>query len=346
MYKERVLSPQEKEAMMKKRICVSVVLLGAFLLVTSLAPVLAQEGRTITFPEKWWPSKWGAQDEKGSFNTITPQKIKSSLKYVRTGKVYRLGLPYEQGMPLVGPRTYGLHIIGLPANNPVGKIGGVWNTEYVVGEIGQIGTQFDAPGHTGITWPDGVMRWYNGRELRNPDNAYGLKENGVEKLGPCVTRGVLIDMVGLKGRNMEKGEVITVADMEACIKKAGIEPIGDGDAVIFNTGWGSYWDDPDTYGAGCPGPGAEVAEYLVKKNISMVGGDTWPVEVIPSEHPDYFAQVHYFMQTVHGIWFIENLNHDSMAEMAKDGAYDFLWIYIPVPFTGATGSPGEPIAIR
>ena len=328
---------------MKRKIFVCIVVLGAFLLVTSTAPVL---GKTLNIPKKWWPSKWGPQDEKGSFNTITPRKIKSSIKYVTTGKYYRLGLPYEQGMPLVGPRTYGLHIIGQPANAPVGKYGAVWNTEYVVGEIGQIGTQFDAPGHTGISWPDGKMRWYNGQDLTDPQHCYGLKVNGVEKLGPCITRGVLIDAYGLKGRIMDIGEVITLADVKACIKRAGIAPIGEGDAVIFNTGWGQHWKDPAKYGAGCPGPGAEVAEYLVEKNISMIGGDTWPVEAIPSEDDAYFAQVHLYMQTVHGIWFIENLNHEAMNEMAKDGAYEFLWIYVPVPFAGATGSPGEPIAIR
>ena len=117
-------------------------------------------------------------------------------------------------------------------------------------------------------------------------------------------------------------------------------------AVIFNTGWGQHWKDPATYGAGCPGPGAEVGEYLVERNVSMIGGDTWPVEAIPSEDEAYFAQLHLYLQTVHGVWFIENLNHETMNEMASDGAYEFLWIYVPVPFAGATGSPGEPIAVR
>ena len=52
------------------------------------------------------------------------------------------------------------------------------------------------------------------------------------------------------------------------------------------------------------------------------------------------------METVNGIWNIENLNSDVMGQMAKDGVYEFLFIYIPVPLAGATGSPGEPIAIR
>ena len=35
---------------------------------------------------------------------------------------------------------------------------------------------------------------------------------------------------------------------------AGIEP-EPGDAVLFHTGWGAHWDEPDAYLAGEPGPG-------------------------------------------------------------------------------------------
>jgi kynurenine formamidase len=306
----------------------------------------AQAG--VYWPEKWWPSKWGADDEKGSFNTITAQKIMSALKLVKNGKVYRLGRPYEKGMPLFGKRTYAIVIPGLPAGGPLGNNNMVWNDEFICGELGQIGTQFDAQGHVGIRGKDGVDRWYNGRALATMENVYGFTKNGPEKLGPCVTRGVLIDVAGLKGVSaMKKGEVITDRDIEACIKKAGIAPIGEGDAVIFHTGWGQYWKtNVPLFNSGCPGIGIAAARYLVAKNVSMLGADTWPVEAIPGEDPNGAFDIHNYTETVNGIWQIENLDNEPMAQMARDGVYEFLWIYIPVPFAGATGSPGEPIAIR
>ena len=42
--------------------------------------------------------------------------------------------------------------------------------------------------------------------------------------------------------------MITLDDVD------GIEP-EPGDAVLFHTGWGAHWDDPDAYLAGEPGPG-------------------------------------------------------------------------------------------
>ena len=316
---------------------------GLVTLAISGAPAFGE----VPWPDKWWPSKWGPEDERGSFNTITPDKIVSSLKVVKTGRTYRLGRPYGMGMPKFGNRTYSLIIPGLPVGGPLGDNNIVWNDEFIVGELGQVGTQFDGPGHVGIRGPDGVDRWYNGRALASSDNTYGLKMNGVEKLGPCITRGLLIDVAGLKGvESMEQGEVITPADIEACIAKAGISPIGEGDAVIFHTGWGTHYDDPATYNAGCPGIGMESANYLIERNVSLLGADTWPVDAIPGEDPDGAFLIHNYMETVNGIWYLENLDNEPMAQMAKDGVYEFLFIFVPVPFAGATGSPGDAIAIE
>jgi kynurenine formamidase len=321
---------------------VSICLAAAFMLFVVTAPALGG----VYWSEKWWPSKWGPDDEKGSFNTLTPAKVKSATEVVKTGKMYRLGMPYKRGMPLFGSRSYNLHIPGLPGGGPLGDNNIVWNDEFITGELGQVGTQFDGPGHVGIRGKDGVDRWYNGRALATMQNTYGLQENGVEKVGPAITRGVLIDVAGLKGRAMNKGEVITVADIEAAIEKAGIDPIGEGDAVIFHTGWGSYWDDPATYNAGCPGIGIEAARWLVEKNVALLAADTWPVDAIPGESETGAFDVHNFTQTVNGIWYIENLSHETMVQMAEDNTYEFLFVFVPVPFVGATGSPGDPIAIK
>jgi kynurenine formamidase len=300
------------------------------------------------WPDKWWPSKWGAADEKGSFNTITPDRVLKALSIPKKGKIYRLGRPYSQKMPLFGNRTYALHIPGLPVGGPYGDNKIIWNDEFIVCEVGQVGTQFDGPGHVGIQGDDGINRWYNGHALCKGENTYGLTKLGVEKLGPCIARGVLIDMVALKGRTMTKGEVIYPKDYEAALKKAGVGPITDGTAVLQNTGWGRMWNQPEKlaeFNAGCPGIGIDTARYLVKKNISMLCGDTWPNDAIPGESETGAFDIHCFMQPVNGIWYLENIASEVMDQMARDGAYEFLWIFVPVPFWGATGSPGDGIAI-
>jgi kynurenine formamidase len=44
-----------------------------------------------------------------------------------------------------------------------------------------------------------------------------------------------------------------------------------------------------------------------------------------------------------GIFNIENL---TLEELAADGVYEFLFVFTPVRYKGATGSPGRPLAIR
>ena len=90
----------------------------------------------------------------------------------------------------------------------------------------------------------------------------------------------------------------------------------------------------------------DAARYLIKKNVSLVCADTWPIEAIPGDRKDHAFHVHQLMQTINGIMFIENLNTKVMSQMAKEGVYEFMFVYVPVPFVGATGSPGDVIAIR
>ena len=79
----------------------SAALMGLAFLVLTVAPVASDE----PWAHDWWPSKWGADDERGSFNTLTPAKVLSSLRVAQSGKVYRLGRPYEMSMPKFGART-------------------------------------------------------------------------------------------------------------------------------------------------------------------------------------------------------------------------------------------------
>ena len=39
----------------------------------------------------------------------------------------------------------------------------------------------------------------------------------------------------------------------------------------------------------------------------------------------------------------ENLNRKKLA---ADKVYEFAFVFVPVPFKGATGSPGNPIAVQ
>lgn len=79
---------------------------------------------TESFPQTkekgpWWPHPiWGAGDQAGASNWITPEKILKAMRLVKTGKTYELGRVYERGMPLLNKRSYAMSIVGWPTYGP------------------------------------------------------------------------------------------------------------------------------------------------------------------------------------------------------------------------------------
>jgi len=321
--------------------------LVAAMLLGATAPAAFAQATTPVGPQ-WWPSRWGPGDEAGASNLMTPEKVLEAVKLITTGKVYRLGRVYEPGMPMRGLRNYKLVIPSFPTAGPFAKNRLIFNEEFVTGEIGQVGTQFDGLGHIGVlVGAEGDlngMRFYNGFTGADLASASGLKKLGVEKVKPFFTRGVLLDVASYKGRMLNHGEEITVADVRATMAKQGISDIRPGDVVLFNTGWGSLWmKDNAKFDAGEPGIGLEVAKWLADRQIVCVGSDTWATEVQPNPDPNLRGPVHQELLTKNGIYNHENLD---LSELVRDRVWEFAYVFVPVPLKGATGSPGSPIAVR
>jgi hypothetical protein len=146
----------------------------------------------------WPPSRWGADDQRGAANRITPAKVLEAKTLITRGTIYQLGRVYEAAMPMFGTRHYSLRIP--QAIGPMGTNQTVYHDELVSGEIGQVGTQFDGLGHIGV----GDL-FYNGHNRREFAQAEGLTKLGVEHVGAIVTRGVLIDVAAYKGVPMLQG---------------------------------------------------------------------------------------------------------------------------------------------
>jgi kynurenine formamidase len=297
----------------------------------------------------WWPSRWGAGDQAGASNWITPEKVLDTVKWIRDGKIYRLGRTYEAGMPLFGTRSFSVTIPGGPTGGPFGRNKVVYHDEFVTGQIGQVGTQFDGLGHVGVQLGrDGdrtEIRFYNGFTEQEIAAAEGLQKLGIEHIRPLITRGHLIDVAGLKGRPLDAGEEITVADLRATVSRQGLreEDIRQGDAVLFHTGWGRLWmKDNAKYSASGPGIGLEAARWVADHGLCLTGADTSSVESVPNRDATLAFPVHEELLAKHGIFNHENLVFD---ELLTDRKYQFVYVFVPVPIKGATGSPGCPIAI-
>ncbi len=290
----------------------------------------------------WWPSEWGPDDERGAANRLNSAKVLEATALIKEGRVYELGRPYEVGMPLFGLRHYSLTIPGLPTVITGGENGVVFNDELVSGEIGQIGTQFDGLGHVG-TEIDGDYVFYNGNKLSEFGTSYGLTKLGVENVGAIFTRGVLVDVARYKRvERLGPEYIITIEDIEGTLEMEGVE-IRAGDAVIFHTGWGQLWKvDNETYGASEPGPGITAIKWLAEQDIVMTAADNYAMEAAPGENPARPIEGHQWLLS-RGIYNLENLD---LSELAADRVYEFAFIFSPLKLVGATGSPGNPIAVR
>jgi kynurenine formamidase len=308
----------------------------------TLAVADPQPGQT-PIGKAWWPSEWGEADQRGAANRITPQKVVEAARLIKDGRIYQLGRLYEHGMPLPGKRHFSLTIPGLPTGLPQGKNQIVSNDELVSGEIGQVGTQFDGLGHVGCRVGDDDI-FYNGLKLAEFGDPYGLKKLGVENVGVFLTRGVLLDVCGLQSADrLPNGYVISADELQSCLEKHSLE-IHPGDVVLIRTGHGTLWmKDNETYGAGEPGIGMAAAKFLTDRQVSLIGADTWAIEAVPHEGSELAYPVHQWNLTRHGVYHLENLD---LEQLATDAVYEFCFVFSPLRLKGATGSPGNPIAVR
>ncbi len=299
----------------------------------------------------WWPhAVWGAGDQAGASNRMTPEKLLEALKLVRTGKVYELGQVYERGMPLYGERSYSMFIPSSPTGGPFGENKMVYHDDFLCTEIGQVGTQFDGPGHIGvrIEKKDGSFEdvFYNGYSTEEMSGPYGLEKLGVENIKPYLTRGILVDVAAYKGvESLSHSYEVSVSDVLGALEKQDMDQssIRPGDAIFFNYGWSNYWKDHEKYNTDPPGIGVEVGYWVIEREASLIGSDSWPTEVMPNPDPDLMIPVHIELITKNGIFNLENMVFD---ELIEDGVYEFMFVFTPIRFKGATGSPARPLGIR
>jgi kynurenine formamidase len=301
------------------------------------AVVLLAASLAMGQSDRWYPSRWGADDQRGAANRLTPAKVLEAKALIAKGIVYQLGRVYEAGIPMFGTRHFSLRIP--QAFHMAGTNEGVYHDEIISGELGQIGTQFDGLGHLGI----GEL-FYNGNRRGEFAQAEGLTKLGIENVGAIVTRGVLIDVARFKGvEQLPPTYEITAADLTGALQRQRTA-IGAGDVVLVHTGWGSLWmKDNAKFIATAPGIGLAAAQMLVEEEVVVVGSDNWGVEVMPNPNADLSAPVHQLLLARNGIYLHENLATEGLA---RDNVYEFAYIFTPLRLKGATGSPGSPIALR
>jgi kynurenine formamidase len=286
----------------------------------------------VTSPasDRWWPSPFGPEDQLGMLNHVGEAKRREALGLVREGRLYDLGRVLDEDVPVFPGRYFRQTLVTTAhhfnQNGGVGENEVNWVTEAVSGTM-QLGTHLDALSHLQIG-----DRGYNGWSVAELADNAGVKRLGVETVPQIVTRGWLVDV---SAETTQPGDIIGLDHV------AGIDP-APGDAVLFHTGWGANWDDPDAYLAGEPGPGLALAAWLVDHGVALTGCDTWSYGPVPAENPDRPFEVPQTLNVRHGVFIVENLD---TSELAADGVLEFALILTHPKLRGATGAWTSPIAL-
>ncbi|MBV1931136.1 MAG: cyclase family protein [Porticoccaceae bacterium] len=285
-------------------------------------------------------SKWGAEDEIGSANLISPASVLKASSLIKQGKTQHLGIIIDKNTPAFGPRSLNLQIVqpGQEWGRSPFSNGFNYNDEVVQMWFG-IGSQLDGLGHPG---QHGVF--YNCNKGVDFVRTEGVTKMGIEKVPPMVARGVVLDMAAQAGVDFLKGgEYFSVADVEAAQKRQGTD-IREGDVVLFHTGWTDAMleKDPKQWGSTEPGMSEEVAQYLADKNVVAVGADTWGVDVVPPQHKDNIFGGHLILMVQNGIYLLETM---QTGPLVRDKAFEFFFVLGPTRIRGTVQAVIDPIAI-
>ena len=297
--------------------------------------------------EKWWPSKYGRSDQIGTLNEVKAEQVLAGIQLVRKGQTYDLGRVLDENVPAFPGRTFkqtlvdSAHTLNRRAakgqRQGLGRNEVNWVTELVYGTF-QLGTQLCGLNHLQIG-----TRSYNGNALEDIVEEWGTNRLGIETVPQVVTRGVLLDIAGLRGvKRLDRGDVITPEDVQGATEREGIE-VHRGDAVLFHTGWGDLWmEDNSAYLAGEPGPGMATGRWLVDHGVALTGCDTWSFGPVPPEDAEEPFVVPQTLNAKHGMFVLENLR---TAELAENHVYEFLFVLTHPLVRGATAAWVSPIAV-
>jgi|GEM_PF-167333 len=286
-------------------------------------------------------SKFGADDQIGNLNYVTPQKTLAATKLVTKGKSYSLAIETNKNTPAFPPRTFSLTVVqpNQIAGTTLGPTKSTYNDDIIMGWVG-IGTGIDGLGHVGIN-----NLYFNCNQATDFIAPDGLKKLGVENIPALATRGVLLDMAGyFKTDIVKKGTAFNRAEIEGAMKRQRIKSLEKGDVVLFYTGWMKLLGkDNKRFSSGNPGLGIEGAKYLASRGVVIVGADNENAEVVPFEKGAGVFEVHQILLAKNGIYIIENMN---LEEMVKDKVWESLFTLGTPRITGGVQAFVNPIAIR
>ncbi|MFC9225837.1 cyclase family protein [Streptomyces hygroscopicus] len=289
--------------------------------------------------------RWGAADEIGTLNLITDTVVREAAATVRTGRRVALAVPLRQDgiqTGMIPGRVNPLHTM-IAVNFEMFGPGTVATSDDAVTMGLQAGTHWDGLAHVSHSG-----RIYNGRPADSITTHHRAAFSGIEKAGPIVSRGVLLDVARARGvERLSEGHTVTPEDLDAAEELAGTK-VRPGDIALVRTGQIQRYlaGEKEAYAFPSPGLSLRTPEWFHARDVAAVANDTLTFEVFPPEIEDLWMPVHALDLVEMGMLQGQNWNLEELSEAcAEEGRYAFLLSAPPEPFVGGAGAPVTPVAI-
>jgi kynurenine formamidase len=291
---------------------------------------------------------FGSDDELGTLNWITDEKVRTSLSEARSGT--RINLTIEASE--IAPPLYGRNAL---VHTYLENDRNTWDDK--LDEFyPQAGSQWDGLRHIRAR----EFGFFGGRTASPPDLGSELGMQAWATRG-IVSRGVLLDVeryLTATGVDYDPMVEYSVGPevLAATALSQGVE-ILPGDILCVRFGWMAAYRQFDVAqranlgsDEGWPAfaglaAGEPTVEALWNWKVAAVACDNPGAEVAPGSAA--VGSLHRRLLPLLGFAIGELFDFDELAEAsAADGRWSFLLVSVPLNVSGAIGSPANAIAIR
>ncbi|HLZ68549.1 MAG TPA: cyclase family protein [Dehalococcoidia bacterium] len=280
-------------------------------------------------------NRWGADDQKGAINLITPAKRVAAAKLVRTGRSASLSREWPK-TPAPNNPTPAQHWIRWMDRGSGGAAVDFYGIQY----HGWATTHVDALCHV---WDEKGL--WNGRTVEQVLTPLGAVLNDIDQWREgIVTRGVLLDVPRFRGEPyVTEAKPVHGWELEEIAAKQGVK-LEPGDALCVYSGREAWHAANPEWKGGSPSPGlhASCLRFLKENDIAVLSWDL--MDASPNEYGipwTMHAAIFAF-----GVALIDNSLLQPLAEAcAQEGRCEFMLTVAPLRVVGGTGSPANPLAL-
>lgn len=292
--------------------------------------------------------RWGADDQMGTLNLITPERRLAAARLVTDGVPVTCARPISTEITAdttVQPLRF---MVDSGEGRDTASPGRILQRRGAAEFIGMVFhgytiTHVDTPAH--YFWQGQL---YNGRSCNLVTAREGAQVESVDLLRDgVVSRGVLLDVAALEGRWLNAGEGVMPEQLEAAEAAAGVR-VEPGDILLVRTGYYArrLAEGPrNPMRDGSPALHVAAAPWLRERGVTMLGTDTHN-DVSPLPYPGLGNALHIVALVAMGLWLMDNANLEEVAAAcAARRRWEFMLTVAPLRLAAATGSPVNPIAL-